>query len=128
MRVLSRSLAPLAVALVLGIFTAGCTPAGGAVVLDLLAARAQAGPSFVNPALGGLPVYGASQCVGPVIMGVCQGAVIGVPAARCYGAMLNGQCTGRCSRMDVQDTYPVKSPDEAHGDPRTLAARQDPRA
>jgi hypothetical protein len=91
---LPRSLATLVVALVLGIFTAGCAPGQSALVLDLLAARAQARPSFVNPALGGLPVYGASQCVGPVIMGVCQGSVIGPPAARCYGTMLNGQCTG----------------------------------
>jgi hypothetical protein len=46
--------APLVVTLVLGIFTAGCAPGQSALVLDLLAARAQARPSFVNPALGGL--------------------------------------------------------------------------
>jgi len=66
------------------------------LVLEMLAARAQQPrPSLVNPApLGGMPVYGASQCVGPIITGVCQGSVIGPPAARCYGTMLNGQCTG----------------------------------
>jgi len=51
-------------------------------------------PNPTAPGGMGIPVYDASQCVGPVIMGVCQGSVIGPPAARCYGTMLNGQCTG----------------------------------
>lgn len=50
-----------------------------------------------NQELGGQtdqPVYSAGQCVGPIIMGVCQGSTIGPPQATCHGEMLNGQCTG----------------------------------
>jgi hypothetical protein len=48
------------------------------------------------PALApnGQPVYDASQCIGPVVNGVCHGSTLGQPVARCYGTMLNGQCTG----------------------------------
>jgi hypothetical protein len=42
----------------------------------------------------GTPVYDASQCVGPIIMGECKGSTIGPPKATCHGTILNGQCTG----------------------------------
>lgn len=56
------------------------------------------GAGVVSPAsysAPGIPVYSASQCTGPVIMGNCHGNIIpnGV-ASRCYGEMLNGYCTG----------------------------------
>ena len=42
------------------------------------------------------PVYQASECTGPVIMGRCHGQILGgygyVP--RCHGQWLAGQCTG----------------------------------
>lgn len=44
----------------------------------------------------GKTVYSARECVGPVIMGECQGSI--VPSAAyhptCHGEFLNGQCTG----------------------------------
>jgi hypothetical protein len=44
----------------------------------------------------GQTVYNASECVGPVIMGVCHGSILPNQATHptCYGQMLNGQCTG----------------------------------
>jgi hypothetical protein len=45
---------------------------------------------------GGTTVYSASECVGPVIMGKCQGSIIpsGAYHPTCYGEFLNEQCTG----------------------------------
>jgi len=43
---------------------------------------------------GAIPVYDASQCVGPIIMGECHGSTIGPPRKTCHGTMINGQCTG----------------------------------
>ena len=48
----------------------------------------------LTPSGDGIPVYNASQCVGPIIMGQCQGSTIGPPRATCHGTMLNGRCTG----------------------------------
>ncbi len=44
----------------------------------------------------GKPVYSARECVGPVIMGECQGSIIPNAAYHptCHGEFLNGQCTG----------------------------------
>jgi hypothetical protein len=44
----------------------------------------------------GKPVYRASECAGPVVMGECHGSVIPNTAYHptCHGEMLNGQCTG----------------------------------
>jgi hypothetical protein len=44
----------------------------------------------------GKTVYSASECVGPVIMGKCEGSVIsnGGYHPTCHGELLNGQCTG----------------------------------
>jgi hypothetical protein len=41
-------------------------------------------------------VYSAGECIGPVIMGRCQGSVIpnGAYHPTCHGELLNGQCTG----------------------------------
>jgi hypothetical protein len=41
-------------------------------------------------------VYDASECVGPVIMGRCEGSIIPNRAYHptCHGTWLNGQCTG----------------------------------
>jgi hypothetical protein len=48
------------------------------------------------PNVGGIPVYRADECTGPVINGECHGAIIPKSAVpqRCHGTMLNGQCTG----------------------------------
>ena len=88
--------ATMALFVLVAILGTGCTPAG-LLMLDTLAAASAAhhGYTSYGPApLGGTAVYSAGQCIGPVIMGVCQGSIVGVPAARCYGTMLNGQCTG----------------------------------
>lgn len=49
-----------------------------------------------TPNTGGIPVYRADECTGPVINGECHGAIIPKSAVpqRCYGTMLHGQCTG----------------------------------
>ncbi len=41
-------------------------------------------------------VYSESECIGPVIMGVCRGTIVphGGYHKTCYGTMLNGECTG----------------------------------
>jgi len=91
-----KTLGTIALFVLVAILGTGCTPAGLLMLDTLAAARAaHRGYTSYGPApLGGTAVYSASQCIGPVIMGVCQGSVVGLPAARCYGTMLNGQCTG----------------------------------
>ncbi len=44
----------------------------------------------------GIPVYDASECVGPIVNGICQGTILPNQAVHpiCHGQMLNGQCTG----------------------------------
>jgi hypothetical protein len=44
----------------------------------------------------GQPVYSPSECVGPIVAGVCQGAILPNQATHpvCHGEMLNGTCTG----------------------------------
>lgn len=44
----------------------------------------------------GQKVYNASECIGPIIMGVCQGSILPNQAYHptCYGQMINGTCTG----------------------------------
>ena len=44
----------------------------------------------------GKTVYSAGECVGPVIMGKCEGSIIPNAAYHptCHGQMLNGKCTG----------------------------------
>lgn len=41
-------------------------------------------------------VYDPSECIGPVIMGRCEGSIVPNKAYHptCHGAWLNGQCTG----------------------------------
>ena len=50
-------------------------------------------PSGAGP---GQPVYSASECVGPIVAGVCHGAILPNQATHpvCHGEMLNGTCTG----------------------------------
>lgn len=57
--------------------------------------------SYNNSYLGGNlsndnTVYSRDECIGPVIMGKCQGSIL--PKAgyheKCYGSWLNGKCTG----------------------------------
>ena len=45
---------------------------------------------------GGRTVYSASECVGPAVMGKCQGSIVPNTAYHptCHGEFLNGQCTG----------------------------------
>jgi hypothetical protein len=45
---------------------------------------------------GGIPVYDADECIGPIIMGECKGSILPKKAyhKKCYGKMLNGRCTG----------------------------------
>ncbi|SRR5579883_2413936 len=61
--------------------------------------RAYAVPNSAEPQpypMMGATVYGPGECVGPVIMGECHGAI--VPQAgyhrTCHGAWMNGQCAG----------------------------------
>jgi len=44
----------------------------------------------------GQQVYSPNECVGPIVMGVCHGAILPQSANHptCYGQMLNGICTG----------------------------------
>ena len=44
----------------------------------------------------GIPVYKESECIGPVIMGRCHGAILPEPGYRpkCYGTWSNGSCIG----------------------------------
>lgn len=54
-------------------------------------------PAVAQPSYGsGQPVYDASECVGPIVMGECQGQIVPNSAyhPKCYGQMLNGVCTG----------------------------------
>ena len=51
---------------------------------------------FGSQAPTGQKVYGADECIGPVIMGRCHGAILPKKAYHptCYGSWLNGQCIG----------------------------------
>ncbi len=42
------------------------------------------------------PVYSSSECVGPIVAGVCHGAILPNQATHpvCHGEMLDGTCTG----------------------------------
>jgi hypothetical protein len=52
-------------------------------------------PNFGAGAIG-QQVYSRNECIGPVVMGVCHGAILPQSANHptCYGQMLNGVCTG----------------------------------
>ena len=41
-------------------------------------------------------IYDSSECIGPIIMGVCHGAILPKQAYHptCHGTWLNNQCTG----------------------------------
>jgi hypothetical protein len=57
-------------------------------------------PQVSQPAAVAQPqdakVYSADECIGPVIMGRCQGTILPNKAYHptCYGTWLNGECTG----------------------------------
>jgi hypothetical protein len=53
-------------------------------------------PDFGAEATIGQQVYGPKECIGPIVMGVCHGAILPQSANHptCYGQMLNGVCTG----------------------------------
>lgn len=54
-------------------------------------------PAYSSSAPGtDQPVYSASECVGPIVAGVCHGAILPNQATHpvCHGEMLNGTCTG----------------------------------
>lgn len=53
-------------------------------------------PNSGSDALPGIPMYPASSCIGPVIMGECKGTILnpGPAPKRCYGTVLNGKCIG----------------------------------
>jgi len=57
--------------------------------------RSRAAPLTEGAEQGG-KVYDSSECIGPVIMGRCQGSIVPNKAYHptCHGAWLNGQCTG----------------------------------
>lgn len=44
----------------------------------------------------GVPVYGAGQCIGAVVNGVCNGTIQqnGAMPLTCHGQMVGGICTG----------------------------------
>lgn len=48
------------------------------------------------PVQQGQKVYKADECIGPVIMGKCEGSILdkGGYHPTCHGEWLNGQCTG----------------------------------
>jgi hypothetical protein len=52
-------------------------------------------PNLGAPAIG-QEVFSFNECVGPIVMGVCHGAILPHSAYHptCYGQMLNGICTG----------------------------------
>jgi len=57
----------------------------------------QSGSMVTAPnAGGGQTVYSPSECIGPIVMGVCHGAILPHSATHptCYGQMINGICTG----------------------------------
>ena len=58
----------------------------------------QSGGVVAAPNFGdGQTVYGQSECIGAVVMGVCHGSILpdySRPHPTCYGQMLNGVCTG----------------------------------
>jgi hypothetical protein len=62
---------------------------------DAIAPSAPRFGADVGPQAG-KKVYDTSECIGPVIMGRCHGAILPNKAYHptCYGAWLNGQCTG----------------------------------
>jgi len=55
----------------------------------------QPGTSYGDPGTG-QTVYSASECIGPVVMGVCHGTILPNQGTHpvCHGEMLNGVCTG----------------------------------
>lgn len=57
--------------------------------------RTSGSPTSRSGAQGG-KVYDRSECIGPVIMGRCEGSIIPNKAYHptCHGTWLNGQCTG----------------------------------
>lgn len=64
---------------------------------EAMRAQHNANTAYTAPAASfGQPVYSAGECVGPIIMGECHGAIIPQSAYHqtCYGEMLNGACTG----------------------------------
>jgi hypothetical protein len=71
--------------------------------IDLNASRDATAATAIAPRMrspdsagDGTPVYSRSECIGPVIGGVCQGALApnGGYHETCHGQMLNGSCTG----------------------------------
>jgi len=54
------------------------------------------GARLAGALYGGVPVYAPSECIGPIVNGVCEGSVIDTMPNRpvCHGTMLNGVCTG----------------------------------
>jgi hypothetical protein len=71
-------------------------------LLELDQAPSSGGQTPLNGGQGGSvysegqPVYKPNECIGSIVMGVCQGQVL--PDAtyhpRCYGQIPNGVCTG----------------------------------
>ena len=57
--------------------------------------RARTTPPLGAVAHGG-KVYSSEECIGPVVMGRCQGSILPNKAYHptCHGEWLNGQCTG----------------------------------
>lgn len=54
-------------------------------------------PAYSSSGPGtGQPVYSPSECVGPIVAGVCHGTILPNQATHpvCHGEMLNGTCTG----------------------------------
>jgi hypothetical protein len=53
-------------------------------------------PAYSSGPGTGQPVYSPSECVGPIVAGVCHGTILPNKATHpvCHGEMLNGTCTG----------------------------------
>ena len=82
--------ASLAVAVLVALLLGGCSlvPVSSPAPVKVIAAEsAEAGP---------IPVYSRDECIGPVVGGVCRGAILPKRAHRpkCHGTMIFGKCTG----------------------------------
>lgn len=56
----------------------------------------QPAPAAVGGVAGGQQIYSYDECIGPVIMGKCNGSIAPTTAYHptCHGEWLNGVCTG----------------------------------
>ena len=83
------------VAVFLSLGLAGCASDAQWFRLGGTQSRSGAGPVIERFEQGG-KVYNSSECIGPVIMGRCEGTILPKKAYHptCHGSWLNGRCIG----------------------------------